>query len=460
MKLCLDYTSKRNLRQLIEHIPNETKKIKASIAYSSSSFLIDYVIKRNINFDWFGLFNAQVPTSPELIEKALSHKSLIRFYPLKGYFHPKLIHFEDYGVYIGSANMTDKALHYNIEAGVFINETEMNDEQKMELKKYFDELYKVSYPLTDEGLGFYKEFIEKKNCLENKPEIICFEHNLEESFDEYFPHIKKPVPAIRFQYKDQREETNKGLFIKKWMDTYDKFAAIMDFFRDSKNIPKWIKNQQYVGIIADQFLQAYYYYLNINEDNREQKLDETVHKKHNENKYRQEEAVREVLEWWKELKQAPCNENVYIDEWAPLNKGLLSKEKIKSLTQSELENLFLHIHSVREHARQIANKTLGFPENNKTTKEERVIRYSKWIETQKTKDGKGIRDTIYYLVYDNEALEEKVYKMRYDPDFKIDHFGLSIIGEIIGWALPEQYPLRNNRVDKALYALGYDVLIR
>jgi hypothetical protein len=43
--------------------------------------------------------------------------------------------------------------------------------------------------------------------------------------------------------------------------------------------------------------------------------------------------------------------------------------------------------------------------------------------------------------------------------WKIPHLGISTIGEIVGWALPDDFPPRNGRTSKALTALGYEVTI-
>ncbi|RYD02488.1 hypothetical protein N752_24475 [Desulforamulus aquiferis] len=58
-----------------------------------------------------------------------------------------------------------------------------------------------------------------------------------------------------------------------------------------------------------------------------------------------------------------------------------------------------------------------------------------------------------------EPIEERLFKLLEDNKYRIHHFGKSIMGEIIGWAMPERYPIRNNRVNKALRALGFDVSV-
>jgi len=58
-----------------------------------------------------------------------------------------------------------------------------------------------------------------------------------------------------------------------------------------------------------------------------------------------------------------------------------------------------------------------------------------------------------------ELLPERLCQGVNDPKWKIDGLGISALGEIVGWALPEQFPPRNGRTSKALKSLGYDVTV-
>lgn len=75
-------------------------------------------------------------TDFNLTEKALK-TSNIRLYGLARLFHPKVIHFEGHGVYIGSADLTDTALHKNVEAGVFRPEAELGANKLNYLDTFF-----------------------------------------------------------------------------------------------------------------------------------------------------------------------------------------------------------------------------------------------------------------------------------------------------------------------------------
>jgi hypothetical protein len=46
-----------------------------------------------------------------------------------------------------------------------------------------------------------------------------------------------------------------------------------------------------------------------------------------------------------------------------------------------------------------------------------------------------------------------------DSRRKVELLGVSSLGEIVGWALPDLYPPRNGRTSKSLRSLGYDVRV-
>lgn len=160
MELVLDYQNPRILRRIIQNIPKETTFIKASIAYSTSDFLLDKCIKGSIKLDWWGLFNQDMPIRKELINQILINKNLVTFYPIRNNFHPKIIFFENYGVYIGSANMSQKALNDNIEGGVFIQQLDLQSENFfVQINDYFEYLENNFTALTHEDGSKYIQYI-------------------------------------------------------------------------------------------------------------------------------------------------------------------------------------------------------------------------------------------------------------------------------------------------------------
>ena len=70
-------------------------------------------------------------------------------------------------------------------------------------------------------------------------------------------------------------------------------------------------------------------------------------------------------------------------------------------------------------------------------------------------------EALPYVLYggSDRELPESVWNAFTTPDWRIDALGVSAIGEIVGWALPDKFPPRNGRTSKALRSLGFDVQV-
>src|SRR5690606_8173659 len=99
-------------------------------------------------------YDHTVPVSVPLLKRLLSnHKNNIFCRLIPDCFHSKVIWWKGYGAYIGSANLTERAWKTNIEAGVFLSESELQaSNMLMDLELFFEGLSAVeeSRPLTEE----------------------------------------------------------------------------------------------------------------------------------------------------------------------------------------------------------------------------------------------------------------------------------------------------------------------
>jgi hypothetical protein len=90
-----------------------------------------------------------------------------------------------------------------------------------------------------------------------------------------------------------------------------------------------------------------------------------------------------------------------------------------------------------------------------------VAALSARIWNDSSSNGDRVRNLLQYVLYEGSAelLPERLWQGVSDPEWKIDGLGIGALGEIVGWALPEQFPPRNGRTSKALKSLGYDVTV-
>jgi len=458
MKFYFDYQTTRQFAVLLRNIPAYVERIKAAIAFSYDELLLDTCIKKKIRLEWWGLFNSGISTSIDLIKKSLS-SGLITFYPFAEYFHPKVIYFENYGIYIGSANMTNKALYGNVEAGVFINKEEFDSGMEKEIENFFGFLKASSISITSDDVENFDKFAEIIHHERKKIEES--NNRIENTFEDMFKHLFLLKPGVR-DYENtriDRENKRKKEFLQEWRETQNCLQIIHKRMEEKCRQPKWVSADANTVIISNQLLHAYYYtYVLKGQDERRVKSTEIVSQCYEGHKRDPLRAVDEAISWWETLDSAPNSEDLHINIWAPVNKKLLEKIILQDLSYEELLTVLSHNYAALMYAQQMKNKYLGLPEDFHTNSEDRISIYCKWLYNQQTKQGLSINETIRYLVKDNGvAVEDKIYNMLYDDKYRIAHFGRSIIGEMIGWGRPDIAHLRNDRVNKGLRCLGFDV---
>ena len=456
LELFFDYSTTRRLQHLIKNIPNSVEEVYAAIAYSQDNLLVDECINKKIRLEWWGLFNSGISTKIDLIKKDIS-SSFITFYPFAEYFHPKVIYIKEYGLYVGSANMTYSALYNNVEAGVFIYENELTQTMKDKINDFFNHLRKQSIPVSEEevdNLEKYQEtvFFEKKKIEESNNVI-------DENFEDYFSHLFLLKPGVQdFETeKKDRIKKKKLLFLQEWRETQNFLKIISKRIKEIGNQPSWVSKEASLAILTDQLLHAYYY-IHILKGKEDKKSVEIVSDFYEMNKRDPQKAVDEAIEWWGELEEAPLSEDKHINIWGPKNRDLLKKLIVQDLAYDEFYVVFSQNHASTTHARQIPNKFFKLPKDFNTDSEGRIKIFTEWLFRQKSKKGLSIQEVIRYLISDNNiSLEEKIFTALNDEKYRIERFGKSIIGELVGWGRPDISFLRNNRVNKGLRCLGYDV---
>ncbi len=93
--------------------------------------------------------------------------------------------------------------------------------------------------------------------------------------------------------------------------------------------------------------------------------------------------------------------------------------------------------------------------------EKRLPIFANWLLSKQNKRGWDVRKLLHFVLYEgaDDLLWERLYKAAKTDEYRIPHYGLNSITEVVGWARPEIAPPRNGRTSKALRALGYNVKI-
>lgn len=439
----------------LESIHEKSKRdcigIKAAIAYvNDDPKLLKHCFETNLPLTLWCRYDHTVPVSLKVLEKFLKPNVINQHCKMvPEVFHPKVIWWREYGAYIGSANLTDNGWMRNIECGIFMSESELETHGMLQgLQEFFEQIDEHSRPLTDEVYNHLKNQ-ERINF-----EMAAYRKSSSEQFQR--KRIIPPVTSLISVNMEKTEDKRKQKFLDEWNKALTYLRKIQEIVSAPKNRPKWIDNTVSKGVQADQFLHAYYY--NKVKEGRKYPFEEFYQR----NKDNPEQALKEAISWWASLEAPPSDEDKTIYEWAPLVFSSLSNSKVKTLNEEQFTKVCKCVHAIRDHATKMDNMTLGLPKGfAQKSKNECIELFAKYLWSIKTDEGYDVLDVIDYVLYEGtlDDTPKRLYNAVNLKQYKIPHFGISSLGEIVGWAMPDKFPPRNGRTSKALRSLGFDVKV-
>jgi hypothetical protein len=248
-------------------------------------------------------------------------------------------------------------------------------------------------------------------------------------------------------------ERQERAFLDEWFSTLQILRDIAATVARDDNRPDWLPSSIPAGAQADQFLHAYYYN-NVFEDRRS-----LVTEKFEENRSNPARALANAMRWWKSLAEPPSKEDRMLFEWAPFLRDALSPDRILSLTESDFDAVCHRVWSIQDHARRVSNATLSLPGDRRHDMDTKTTELSRFLFTRRSRNGSTVLQVLNHVLYGgtDETLPTRLWEATTDNDWRIEHLGVSALGELVGWALPDKFPPRNNRTSKSLYSLGFPV---
>lgn len=447
MKIIANGLNKQFFSSFLPPPDCEIDGVVAAIAYGDDkTTLLDHCLKNHHRLDIWMRYDHTVPVSPSLLTKFLTNtKNNIFCKLVPDRLHSKVIWWKGYGAYIGSANLTDRAWHTNIEAGIFFTESDLYNSNLIEqLEEFFENLASLDccVDLSDDIIDEQRQLLKSKLELEKKEQEIIKKRKIPEWGGVSFIDNKKT--------NDKRKES----FYKEWESTLSIIKNISNQINEYR--PAWVSEDTPAPWQTDQFLHAYYY--------------KQVHQKDNtypfEDFYRTnsknpQAALMSMLSWWKSLSVPPSNEDIHLGIYAPYIRENLSKNNIGSLTEDKLYQIFSYTHATMDHVIKMSAETFVQPATKSLNKEDRAVLFTKWIMGKTNQKGMTIAELLNYVLYGGTPsfMWERIYQAGKDEQYKFQHYGINSIAEVVGWARPDDTPPRNGRTNKALRALGYPVLV-
>lgn len=456
MKLIAGGLNGNYLKELLMSAPTDVEWVKAAIAYASGTpELIEFCVNRNIRLEFWGRLDPSVPVTMNILERFMKLGPNFTCKLVWQYYHPKIIRFGGYGVYIGSANLTDNGWYKNIECGVFLTEQDLFDAGLAdELDEIFIGIDSESVPLTDEIIKQLKTLSsvhDSKFSDFRKAELDRdddFKRLLENS-------VAKKFSGLSVISKKTASEKHKTNFLSEWNDTLQLIRQISDQVTTDDYRPSWILRDVAKGVQVDQFLHWYYYEF-VKTGNRSEHENFYL-----TNKSNPQAALKDALLKWKNLTDAPTSEREMIEHHAPFLARVLDRSHLLSVSKVEWVEICRKINAFWAAARQTKNIVIGLPSNTTMDLSDRVNHVAEWIYEQTAGNGSSVLQVIDFVLYGgaSEDLTDRLWKASYTDQWHVPQFGLSCLGEIVGWAMPNQFPPRNGRTSKALRALGFNVKV-
>ena len=448
MHLVMNGINKNYLRDIFENHAKNTTRVQAAVAYATEArLLFNWCLENSILLEYYGRLDEDVAVNINILNGFLKKKSPGYSCKLVEHHHAKVIWWHGVGMYVGSANLTNSAWYKNIEAGCFFEEGEINDVMEEEISKLFETLETYSTPLTEELV----------NVMQTRADAQTRANALKKNAPDFWssPSLKK-WPGLIITDPQKPSDKKRAAFLGEWHETLQVLRDIGQQVSLPENRPPWINSTSPAGAQADQFLHAHYYQRTF--EGKKAKYRRFFEK----NRSRKIEALSEAIEWWKTLSEAPDREDEMLNKTAPFLQSQLSEKSLLEIDESAFRDICMCVHSIKDYARRVPNESVNLPsDGTQYSISQKVGALANSIWDDQSSEGGRVKGLLAYILYGgpSEQLPERLWQGVENPERKIDGLGISSLGEIVGWALPDRFPPRNGRTSKALRSLGYNVKV-
>ncbi|MGQ2991178.1 MAG: phospholipase D family protein [Brevundimonas sp.] len=436
------------LRDIVQRAEAQTESVDAAVAYATTDdLLLNWCWANKIPLRFWGRFDEDIPVALPVLERFLARRSPLYTCKLVRCFHPKVIWWRGYGAYVGSANFTQSAWHNNVEAGVFFTEDELESSgQDQELIRLFAQIDAVASPLTEELMARLRA---RERELQRR-----WERDRDADQDFLKTNLVEPWEGLtQISGKDARTRA-RDAFLKEWLSTLQTLRDIAEQVAQDSHRPSWISPSAPKGAQADQFLHAHYYQRTF--DGR--RADYERH--FEENRARPDKALSDAATWWSSWPEDSPEAHM-LNVRAPTLRAFLSEDGLRRMDEGAFIEMLSGVHASVEYARRVPNAKVDLPSNRAYSIPEKLDAMGKTIWRSSAQRGTPVKEVLHHILHGGHVddVPHRLWDALDDPTWKTEMLGVSSLGEIVGWALPDRYPPRNGRTSKALRSLGYDVTV-
>ena len=315
-----------------------------------------------------------------------------------------------------------------------------------DLDQLFEKIDEHASPLTEELV----RQIEQRSAELNRRAVA--QREADKAFLD--TDLVQPFGGLTQVTSGAAKDRQREAFLNEWISTLEILRSIARQVSTPESRPSWVSPEAPAGAQADQFLHAHYYQRTFDGQT-------AAYERHfEENRRDPEAALLASIAWWRALPEGG-QEQKTLNVVAPELKHALSPEGLEQMTEDRFAHVLWNIHASREYARRAANARLGLPEGQVFDNPTKSRALAGRIWTASTPPGERVRATLAFILYNGspDDVPQRLWEALHDPRRRIEMLGVSSLGEIVGWAMPDRYPPRNGRTSKALRSLGFDVRV-
>ncbi|WP_419690218.1 phospholipase D family protein [Burkholderia theae] len=360
------------------------------------------------------------PTNPYALERLMANPRVQMRYFTGHSFHPKLYIFGDEIAFVGSANLTGSAILTNQEIVVGIGR---DDDRFTELVYIFSEYWQESRVLHDDDLKSYKQLFNKFQQHQAAAEQLG--QKILNQLGDFSPtNITRETPKL----------TSQGMYLEDFRKTYQESLSAFNVVRDAYEatgyrkaddslIPLRLEIDSFISFVRERKAQG---------DAWRQAPLRSVSE--------QAKMIGDLVREWRETPWEYFERTVVHETYPRLMKVFESPDSLKNTPPEKLFDALCTLHSFHDRFR--------FFEGGMST----------WKSTFVTvNDAKKVYDSLSYLVFGSDRVEQRMANLIFNPQYKLSEFGRANVQELIGWCNREQLPVINGRTTKVLRFLGSEV---